>query len=490
MNMNFLQMPRSRVKKWLVGILLVLAVVIAAGTLLLFGINHFSLDIVLKGERAVILEYGQTYEEPGLEVTFRGTLFCKESRTPENVKITVDGSVDDKHIGRYKISYSASYLCFSAETERTVSIVDTVCPVITLTEDTVDSLNPETVYQEAGFRATDNVDGDITHRVIRGEEMGLITYAVTDSSGNPAYAQREVPHHDPIPPEILLEGGEHYVIQTGTKYQEPGYSAQDNVDGDLSEQVRVAGEVNWLKPGKYPITYVVSDEYGNETTVIRNVEVTAAPRPTLVWPEGRAIYLTFDDGPGPHTQKLLDILDSYGVKATFFVKGTEYPELMKEIVDRGHSIGIHSVTHIYEEIYVSPEAYFEDLYQMQQIIYENTGIKTTLMRFPGGSSNTVSTDLCKGIMTFLEEAVQDAGFQYFDWNVDSNDAGGARTVRKVSSNVIKGVKEELVSVVLQHDIHSYSFDAVEDIIRWGLENGYTFLPLKEDSPGFHHGAQN
>ena len=159
-------------------------------------------------------------------------------------------------------------------------------------------------------------------------------------------------------------------------------------------------------------------------------------------------------------------------------------------MDRGHSIGIHTVSHNYDEIYSGPEAYFADLFAMQNVIYENTGVKTTLMRFPGGSSNTVSRKICKGLMTILTQAVQDAGFQYFDWNVDSNDAGGAREAQTVFDNVTEGVMRSDVSVVLQHDIHGFSVDAVEDIIVWGLNNGYTFEPLVPNSPDIRHWVQN
>ena len=218
--------------------------------------------------------------------------------------------------------------------------------------------------------------------------------------------------------------------------------------------------------------------------------MTAALRPQMVWPEKKTIYLTFDDGPGPDTERLLDILDRYGVKATFFVTDRGCGEVMGEIVNRGHSIGIHTVSHDYEEIYASPEAYFADLFAMQNVIYENTGVKTTLMRFPGGSSNTVSRGISEGLMTILTRAVQDAGFQYFDWNVDSNDAGGAKTAWTVFNNVTEGVSRNQVSVVLQHDIHSFSVDAVEDILIWGLNNGYSFEPLTPNSPGVHHMVQN
>ena len=93
-------------------------------------------------------------------------------------------------------------------------------------------------------------------------------------------------------------------------------------------------------------------------------------------------------------------------------------------------------------------------------------------------------------MTLLTEKVQDAGFQYFDWHVDSDDAGHARKPETVRDNVIEGVRQQRVSVVLQHDIHAYSVDAVEEILRWGVKNGYRFRALRDTSPGAHHGLNN
>ena len=230
----------------------------------------------------------------------------------------------------------------------------------------------------------------------------------------------------------------------------------------------------------------VPDESFVSPASASSVETSPEPEPI---PE-KWVCLTFDDGPGPYTEQLLDVLDSYGVKATFFVTNRGYGEMMKEIVDRGHSIGIHTMSHVYERIYASPEAYFADLLGMQDVIYRNTGVKTTLMRFPGGSSNTVSAHSYVGLMSLLTRAVQDAGFQYFDWNVDSNDAGGAKKAQTVFNNVTAGVSHNRVSVVLQHDIHDFSVDAVEDIIVWGLNNGYSFERLTENSPGVHHGVLN
>lgn len=203
----------------------------------------------------------------------------------------------------------------------------------------------------------------------------------------------------------------------------------------------------------------------------------------------KIIYLTFDDGPGPYTLQLLDILDQYGVKATFFVTDSGYDDVMRQIVNRGHSIGIHTMSHDYGYIYASQEYFFQDLLGMQDIIYKNTGVQTYLMRFPGGSSNTVSC-FNPGVMTRLSEAVARSGFCYFDWNVDSNDAGGAVSSDEVYSNIISGLCGQRVSIVLQHDIHAFSVNAVERVLIWGSEHGYTFLPLDMTSPTLHHGINN
>ncbi len=485
-----LERPRPRPGRWILGIFLGLVLLAAGIWLVVFRVNRFTLSIRLKGDDTTQLEFGEIYTEPGAEVMLCGSLFWKAGFPVEEARLQITDDIVEDTLGRYTVSYHAAFAGWRAGAERRVNIIDTVCPVISLVEDPEDALLPGQIYQEAGFTARDNYDGDITDRVIRTEAPGIITYSVIDSSGNPSSVEREIPYHDSLPPEIHLQGGEQYAITVGSFYTEPGFEAVDNVDGDLTGQVSVEGEVNWLSPGKYPITYTVSDTYENVTTVTREVEVSAMPRPEVEWPQGKTIYLTFDDGPSPYTPQLLDVLDKYGVKATFFVTDSGYGNVMQQIVDRGHSIGIHTVSHNYSQVYASPEAYFDDLRRMQDIIYENTGVRTTLMRFPGGSSNTVSRETYEGLMTVLSEAVQDAGFQYFDWNVDSDDAGSARRAETVFHNVTDGVSQKGVSVVLQHDVHGYSVAAVEDIICWGLDNGYRFLPLSPSSPGFHHGVNN
>ena len=481
---------RGRPLRWFLIGAVTLGVLALAAWFVVFRVNRFSLELVLTGEPKLLLEYGDSFTEPGVTPILRGTLILKDGYTPENLKIRRETDLNEGKLGKYTITYSAELLNCQASAQREIRVIDTKAPTITLTEDPEGTLEEGVIYQEAGFTASDNYDGDLTARVVRTEEPGLVIYAVTDSSGNPAVAKRKIPLRDMVLPEIQLEGGEDYVITLGTRYEEPGFTATDNVDGDVTAMVQVEGEVDWLTAGIYPITYTVSDSCENTTVVTRNVEVAAQEWTDTVYPEGKVVYLTFDDGPSAYTSELLDVLDAYGAKATFFVVGSGSGNMMRQIVKRGHSIGIHTVSHDYGQIYSSPEAYFDDLMKMQSIIYDHTGVKTTLMRFPGGSSNLVSRHSCEGIMTFLTQAVQDAGFQYFDWNVYSGDAGETKRTEKVVENVIGGIQEHRVSIVLQHDIHKYSVDAVEDILRWGKRNGYEFLALQNDSPGFHHDLNN
>ena len=207
----------------------------------------------------------------------------------------------------------------------------------------------------------------------------------------------------------------------------------------------------------------------------------------------KKISISFDAAWGADdTIKLLDILDRYNVKATFFVTNgkPDYQNLIAQEAQRGHTVAIHSASHDYAKIYQSVDAYFADFDEMNSIITAQTGKAADLVRFPGGSSNTISKKYCYGIMSQLVCAVEERGFRYCDWNVSSGDAGGTTSTSQVVANVIAGIKGNNVSVVLQHDIKNFSVDAVEQIIQWGLSEGYTFLPITSTTPMSHHGINN
>lgn len=212
-----------------------------------------------------------------------------------------------------------------------------------------------------------------------------------------------------------------------------------------------------------------------------------APQPDSVPSSGNAIYLTFDDGPSGFTEQLLEVLERYNVKATFFVTNNiRYLDILPQISMAGHTIGNHSANHNYMELYAGEASFLDALGQMEKIVLEKTGSRTSLFRFPGGSASIDCHAPQKGMAHRLTALVQDHGYRYFDWDLDSRDTAEAKTPGAVYRNVISGVRGRTKTVVLQHDIKKYSVDAVEAIIVWGLKNGYIFLPLDADSPVVHH----
>lgn len=456
--------------------------------------NEYSIEMNMKGDAQITLEYGSVFQDPGAQASGHGTILDREGT---QLEVKTDSNVDTAKVGSYTVTYSASYHGVKKSVQRTVHVVDTQAPVITLVSDPDQFTLPGQPYEEEGFTAIDGYDGDITDRVARTVTDTEVVYTVSDSSGNVTEVRRAIKYNDPEPPVLKLNGDAEITITAGTKYVEPGYTANDNCDGDITQRVTVSGEVNYWSAGTYTVTYTVADSFGNTATATRTVIVKAVQSGGnegggKVDGTGKTIYLTFDDGPGVHTQKLLDVLAKYDVKVTFFVVNTGRIGMLKQIADAGHAIGIHSVTHEYSEIYASEDAFFADLYKMQGIIEQQVGYKTWLMRFPGGSSNRVSANYDGGIkiMSRLTKSVVDQGFYYYDWNVDSNDAGGAKTADEVFRNVTNGCANRTNSVVLQHDIHGFSVDAVERIIQWGLENGFTFDKLSPDAPGCHHKVNN
>lgn len=441
--------------------------------------KELRIDIV--GDSKITLEYGTVYRAPEMKVML--------GDDQVEAEVTVDQQ-EIKELGTYTLTYTATFGKRTAMATVTVEVVDTTAPVITLKDDPDYLPQPGEKYQEEGFTATDNHDGDITDRVQRMIVDGVVYYKVTDSGGNSTQIERPIEYADIVPPELTLLGNINVVLDVGDDYEEPGFTATDDKDGDLTDKVEVTGDYDTSKAGTYHITYTVTDSSGNTAKIKRTLIVRDKGEITVVDPGDKVIYLTFDDGPSQFTPELLKVLEKYNVKATFFVVGKMSLEYLDEIAAGGHAIGLHSNTHDYEAIYASDEAFMNDMMLLREKIYERTGIYTNILRFPGGSSNTISKRLCKGIMTRLTKTLTEQGYRIFDWNVDSNDAGGAKTTEEVVENVINGVKKRPVSVVLQHDIRQFSVDAVEQIIIWGLENGYTFLPLDETSPVCQHTIAN
>lgn len=209
--------------------------------------------------------------------------------------------------------------------------------------------------------------------------------------------------------------------------------------------------------------------------------------------ENKIVYLTFDDGPSDNTIKILDILDKYDIPATFFVVGPSYKlknSLLKEIVNKGHSLAIHSYNHEYSKIYKSEKDYLDDFYMCLNWIKQITNTTPKIYRFPGGSSNTITT---KAIIQSIINTLSKKGFKHTDWNVDSFDSHYNKESNLIIKNTIDGIKtnEEkniFTQTILLHDNTKKigTTHAISHIIEYLIANGYQFKTLNENSNLIQH----
>lgn len=436
------------------------------------------------------MEVGTEYTEPGVRAEIRGSILrWMHFKIPYAASTE---TLDTNKLGNYTITYDANFAWMHGTGTRVVTVVDTTPPILVLQHKDDYYTVPNHAYAEEGYTASDNYDGDITDRVVSEEKDGIVYYSVSDSSGNTTTAEREIFYDDRTAPEIIFPTGSDIYISEGDTWNDD-VTADDDADGDVTDKIEITGEPDTSKPGTYTVTYKVSDSWGNEATATRTITVEKmAQNDVANMDETKIIYLTFDDGPGEYTEKLLKILAKYNVKATFFVTGAypKYQDLIAKEYQAGHTIGVHSATHDYAKIYQSTDAYWEDFEKMEDIIEEQTGSRTKFFRFPGGSSNTVSASYSKGIMTELTQEADEKGYTYVDWNVTSGDAGDTTDGNVMYNNMIKGIHTYEHSFILCHDVKKYTVNMIEKFIKQALKEGYTFLPITGDSPQCHHKINN
>lgn len=201
----------------------------------------------------------------------------------------------------------------------------------------------------------------------------------------------------------------------------------------------------------------------------------------------KCAYLTFDDGPSHNTGEILDILDANDVKATFFVVGRDesYYDTYRDIVDRGHTLGLHSYTHDYDKIYASLDDFSEDVEELRNLLYDVTGVDCVYYRFPGGSSNTVSRVDMGELINYIEAE----GLVYFDWNALNNDAVcGSYTPEQLVDNIMKDAVNYDDVVILMHDMDARhcTVESLQQLIDELRGAGYTLLPIDENTPLVRH----
>ncbi len=432
--------------------------------------------ITLNGDSFITLNLYDEYKEEGASSKIHGKDISKY--------IKIEGNVDTNKVGIYKITYRIKYNKKESSVIRNIQVVDSIKPIIELKGNKQVYLCIEEEYKEDGFSATDNIDGDISSKVKVKIEDNQVLYEVEDSFGNKAYEVRKLIRKDVERPKITLTGGNNLTLIKNSEYKELGYKAYDNCLGDITKKVIVSGSVDTTKTGTYQIVYKVEDSMGNSTSVKRIVNVIDSSNAGI-------IYLTFDDGPkNGTTNVILDILKEEGVKATFFVTNSGPDSLIKREYLEGHTVALHTATHDYQKVYSSIDAYFNDLKIVSDRVKRITGIESKIIRFPGGSSNTVSRRYCKGIMSKLIVEVVNRGYHYFDWNISSGDAGETKVASKVYQNVINNLSHNRMNVVLLHDTKAHTRDALKNIIEYGKSHGYKFEVIDYNTPMVVHNVAN
>lgn len=448
--------------------------------LVVLSVVYFCLpkiEIKLNGEKNIILSLGEAYEENGATATLN-QLFGRR-----NLNVEITGFVNTNKVGKYVITYSSNENNLKSEIVRIVNVIENVKPKLILTGDVIGCKNNNVI--EYNIEAIDSYDGNITKKVKYKIENDNITFFVKDSSNNESTLTKKIKYIDEEKPIIKLNGTKNLYLKKGQEYIEYGATAYDECDGDISDNIKITNNIDINSLGVYEVIYSITDSYGNISEEKRVITVGDSEEYFSKYRvvEGATIYLTFDDGPGPYTEELLQILDEYNIKATFFVTSQfpKYLYLIKQEYEKGHSIGVHTYTHKWS-IYSSIDDYLNDFNLMNDIIYEQTGEYARIFRFPGGSSNTVSNKYSKGIMVELIDLMKINGYEYYDWNLDSGDTSKKdNSVNAIINNVKSNLKGDGEYMILMHDIKKNTIKALPKIIDFALANGYTFDKVTENS---------
>lgn len=470
---------KKRNNRGLILLLIILFILITS-----FIVLHLMVPrINIIGDSKVEIPYNGIYIEEGATAKFL-------NKNLSNA-IEVYSDIDTTKVGTYSVIYKVKGNLAKIEKKREVVVVDKIPPSITLTGDTEYFICPKAEYTEAGYIATDEYDGDITDKVKVDINKDKITYSVKDSSNNEFRVSRTINRVDKTPPTITLKGTANLYQNPTAVYKEPGYTASDNCSGDLTSKVIVSGTVTSGVKGTYIITYTVEDDYKNTVTVKRYVTVSDIVSPDSGTIKNGTIYLTFDDGPSSVTTgTILDILKEENIKATFFVTNNGPDYLIKRMYDEGHTIGLHTASHVYSNIYSSLNNYFSDLRIVSDRVKRITGQESRIVRLPGGSGNTISKHYSQGIMQAISNELFNRGYRYYDWNIDSQDAATAKTGQAVANNVISHLSKNKVNMILMHDIKTWTRDGIRSIIRYGKEQGYNFEGIDMDTYMIRHKIKN
>ena len=257
----------------------------------------------------------------------------------------------------------------------------------------------------------------------------------------------------------------------------------------LGENTVLNGSTDQEVTSENPENQISASTTDGEKTKASDENLTPTPTIDPDKPySNKTVYLTFDDGPSNHTDQILDMLDKYGIKATWFVCGKTSDankEMIKEISDRGHTIGLHSYSHDYD-IYKSLDAFEKDYNKLAELLKEILGYEPKYFRFPGGSSNNYCKSLT--IQPFIK-FVMNRGCNYYDWNVINCDADGKKhTNQEMIDSVVNGCVDHDTCMVLMHDTNAkmQTLETLEETIQILVSKGAKFDKITDETPLIQH----
>ena len=301
--------------------------------------------------------------------------------------VQVSSDIDTKRVGNYTVTYQIK----DYKKTCTVSVKDTKAPklkVKTYTTDLKEDVKPNSFVEsvEDDSKVTLSFKNKVTK-----DEKQTVTIIAKDAYGNCTMKDTTLTLKKDTEKPIISTDPIH--VYTDSKPNYKSYiEVTDNLD--LNPKIKIdSSKVKTKKEGTYKLTVTATDRSGNKAKKKISVVVE---EPTKV------VYLTFDDGPSSDiTPQILDVLDSKNVKATFFVVhfSEKNAELVKREANSGHTVALHGYTHTYSEVYQSADSCLDNFKKIQEQVYETIGQRPNIIRFPGGSSNTISKKYCPGVMT-------------------------------------------------------------------------------------------
>ena len=371
-----------------------------------------------------------------------------------------------------------------------VNIKDTIAPQFNIHEGTLEqneTLDPNSLVSDIvdNTKTTVRLKKDYTFNTPGEYNISIL---VEDEGKNITEKQTKITVLPPDTTPPTITGTKDYTLFVGEKADfSKNVTVSDDRDTNPTLTIN-SDEIDFNTPGVYKIYYTATDKNKNETSITQNVTVKS-----VVTDQNKTVYLTFDDGPSHNTSKVLEVLNRYNIKATFFVIGTnpQYYHLIKEAHQQGHTIGLHSYSHNYSNVYASKESYFNDLNQIGEVVKNQIGYVPKYIRFPGGSSNTISANYTKGIMSDLSQAVHLKGYEYYDWNVGSGDADGNNVpFQKIIKNATNSNANQIMILFHDTDAKNTTIEALPAIIEYYRVRGYQFKAINENSYVSHHGINN